>query len=129
MTNEIKPCPFCGDEAHIEDGRNDRPWLVECPNRDCHVQPFMDHADTRSQAVKAWNTRAGEPANIVSTAVSELQAEVERLTNAIEKICIESNSDWAKVRDEPRAQIDVIHNIAMDAFFYKHALAQKEPVE
>ena len=54
---KLLPCPFCGADAHIEDGRNDRPWLVECPNSDCHAQPFMDHADTRKQAIAAWNAR------------------------------------------------------------------------
>ncbi len=61
--DELKPCPFCGSPAEMENGRNDRPWVVECPNRDCHAQPFMDHADSRFEAIAAWNTRTpSEPA-------------------------------------------------------------------
>ena len=60
----LKPCPFCGADPLIEDGENDRPWVVQCMNRDCPAQPFMDHADTKRQAIKAWNTRTTPPAPI-----------------------------------------------------------------
>ncbi len=67
----LKPCPFCGAKAEIEDGRNGRPWVVECPNRDCPAQPFMDHADSRLEAIAAWNKRTADQ-------------HIERLTSALE---------------------------------------------
>lgn len=57
MSEKLLPCPFCGRTALIEDGRNDRPWVVQCNNPNCHAQPFMDHADTKAQAIAAWNQR------------------------------------------------------------------------
>lgn len=52
---ELLPCPFCGTRPHIEDGRNDRPWVVQCYNRDCRVQPFIDDGDTKTHAIAGWN--------------------------------------------------------------------------
>ena len=71
---DLLPCPFCGNAPLIEDGANDRPWVVQCINRDCHAQPFMDHSDTKRQALKAWNQRTGQ---LVAVA-DEVQAAYQR---------------------------------------------------
>jgi hypothetical protein len=72
LVERLLPCPFCGSEPLIEDGCNDRPWVVQCMNKDCSAQPFMDHADTKRQAVRTWNTRL--------TATPPADGEVEALT-------------------------------------------------
>lgn len=62
MSNELKPCPFCGGEAEL---RKWRRWLdfqkVMCINRDCIIY----HADdkwykTEAEAIEAWNRRAND---------------------------------------------------------------------
>lgn len=55
--SDIKPCPFCGDDARIGGG----PYAQECfsiwcNNRDCrhHMDGNMNYAET----VAKWNRRA-----------------------------------------------------------------------
>lgn len=56
MTNELKPCPFCGGEAKIK--RYDSYWAyVECSNSKCLVVPCTVFCRNREQAIKIWNTR------------------------------------------------------------------------
>lgn len=63
MTEELKPCPFCGGEAqrdsnnaHNGDRMDDWEWFaVYCPNCGCaHTPPFK----TTYEAIAAWNRRA-----------------------------------------------------------------------
>ena len=58
MTEELKPCPFCGCDQvltwHI--GHYDRPWVVECWR--CQTQG--PHAITEDVAIKLWNERVKE---------------------------------------------------------------------
>lgn len=50
----LKPCPFCGGEAHtIEPARYGKRWGVRC---ECGA--FMGFKHTEAEAIKAWNTRA-----------------------------------------------------------------------
>jgi len=50
MTEELKPCPFCGDTPKIE-GKTYIYW-IEC----CHYD--FNEFDTMEDIVRAWNTRA-----------------------------------------------------------------------
>lgn len=62
MSDELKPCPFCGSEAEIvnEGGQ----FLVGCLNADtCAISPFIildiqDVENAESKAVAGWNWRA-----------------------------------------------------------------------
>ncbi len=61
MTENIKPCPFCGelpgisqDEYTHKDGIF---WTVECMNEDCRVYVKTDNFDTKEKAIEAWNIR------------------------------------------------------------------------
>ena len=55
MTDELKPCPFCGGEAHISASSDG--YGVECWNRRC-IDMQMDELPTEAEAIDAWNTRA-----------------------------------------------------------------------
>ena len=73
MSDELKPCPFCGGKAYIHEHYtfggyvpNDYPhneplgYAIGCGKYDCRGKRentgFM--YDTEAQAIAAWNTRA-----------------------------------------------------------------------
>lgn len=72
--NRLKPCPFCGNEVHIDK----RPlwsdnhgyhgcyeYLIECENEECGCSLQTKRIDTiyrddetaRNNAIQAWNRR------------------------------------------------------------------------
>ena len=56
----LLPCPFCGGEAKLFKGILGF-WHVMCKDRDgCGVVPITNGADTETEAIEAWNTRAVE---------------------------------------------------------------------
>lgn len=63
MSDELKPCPFCGGEAECIDdtgvlvnGR--RTWVVWCPDEECPVVLSTPLCETQEEAAAAWNTRS-----------------------------------------------------------------------
>lgn len=64
MSEELKPCPFCGEE-HIclfESYDDNGPcFVVGCVSKDClgHVATSW-HFDTKEEVINAWNTRPTE---------------------------------------------------------------------
>lgn len=60
MTDELKPCPFCGGEAGIWKAQQERPAWIACMGR-CSVLVSKEYK-TDGEAIAAWNTRAGLPA-------------------------------------------------------------------
>ena len=77
MTAELKPCPFCGGEAHIDGTswtmRNgkERSW-VTC--RKCGT-----YGPSSEDAFGAWNTRADLPRPEDAQRIAELEAEIAQL--------------------------------------------------
>ena len=59
MRKELKPCPFCGEEARIrvEPCTKGVVFFAECGNRFCNVHPKVC-ACTSDVAAKIWNHRA-----------------------------------------------------------------------
>lgn len=56
MSEELKPCPFCGGEPYTLDTREG--WHIECSNDDCVCQPSLYTFYHRFEdAVEKWNTR------------------------------------------------------------------------
>jgi len=63
--NKLKPCPFCGNEAHIGGDENPAYGLyIACDVCYCAVgegydrDAMPDHCFTsEEEAIKAWNTR------------------------------------------------------------------------
>ena len=53
---ELKPCPFCGEEAKMWQYMTDE-WRATCNG--CVAQ--TRYCNTREEAIEAWNRRAGDP--------------------------------------------------------------------
>lgn len=51
MSEELKPCPFCGGEAILEwEGDS---YVISC--KECNAEITFEQ--TRKSAIKAWNRR------------------------------------------------------------------------
>lgn len=58
MSNKLKPCPFCGEEATVVaccEG-----YVVECNNENCACVYGGNMTLTRNEVIKLWNKRAKE---------------------------------------------------------------------
>lgn len=58
MSNELKPCPFCGKEPVIR--KTDEYFVIECNNLKCPVFVAVRFRLTEKEAIKAWNKRVKE---------------------------------------------------------------------
>lgn len=57
-SEELKPCPFCGGEALIlSDWRGES---IGCDEENCEINPRTESQDSLSDAMRAWNRRAGK---------------------------------------------------------------------
>jgi len=57
MTNELKPCPFCGSKAELHMQNSTDPnsfWFIRCSNDECLIDTELDGRDV---IIKCWNTR------------------------------------------------------------------------
>src|SRR5574344_1038545 len=55
--SELKPCPFCGGEAHTSLIQS--MWFVECDKKDCGALLGFDAEKVgKEEAITAWNRRA-----------------------------------------------------------------------
>ncbi len=77
-TPELKPCPFCGGEALAIQSWEGDAHDVGCFNGECIVEPHT-WAETKDEAIAAWNTRAVDPAAIREAALREAAAVAEAL--------------------------------------------------
>lgn len=65
MENEkIKPCPFCGADAELQNKRRynlspEKHRIVDT-NVKCPIFPVTRWYERESDAIKAWNNRGGE---------------------------------------------------------------------
>ena len=60
MSDDLKPCPFCGVGVRAMSRyhpRDPNEWYVSCGARDCVMQPETPTYRTETEAVAAWNRR------------------------------------------------------------------------
>lgn len=54
---KLLPCPFCGDEAYLYEGKYYN--VLGCETIRCHGNwTYSRMYDTKEEAIEAWNTRA-----------------------------------------------------------------------
>lgn len=59
-TYTLKPCPFCGSPAELDDisTEDEEYYMIACINPDCGAAAsFGDKSETKQGAVDAWNKR------------------------------------------------------------------------
>lgn len=75
MSNELKPCPFCGGRAYLSERMNGG-YYVECESiGGCLAE--SGKYDTKGQAIEAWNRRVVDTDELESVA-DELEEEIDR---------------------------------------------------
>jgi Lar family restriction alleviation protein len=58
MTDEMKPCPFCGgDDIHLFQSKITEDWVIQCHGIGCWIR-FTILASEKDEVVAAWNRRA-----------------------------------------------------------------------
>ena len=80
MSN-LKPCPFCGDNAELRGGKGVASWII-CNNTKCRATQGLEL--TGENAVKMWNTRHAEDAK--DREIDRLKAEVTRYRRALHNL-------------------------------------------
>lgn len=59
MSNKLKPCPFCGEEAYSKADRY-YTWAVVCSNVRCPGHWIGGIYVIEDEAIAAWNRRASD---------------------------------------------------------------------
>ena len=58
MSDKLKPCPKCGDDATIGQAAADKKWYAGCLRDNCDGQIIV--AETRDIGVADWNNYASD---------------------------------------------------------------------
>lgn len=87
MSDELKPCPFCGGQPKIEPKNPERDGddftRIVCSRKEGHAafaSTTMYGENHKQKAITAWNTRAD------TAEIERLEAEVERLRGAAQAV-------------------------------------------
>ena len=81
MRGKLKPCPFCGSEAHLMGSGKDDESLFDviCLNRKCTLRAGTQISFfTADSAISAWNNRTIKSA-IRAQVIEEVRAELNNL--------------------------------------------------
>lgn len=78
IEREIKPCPFCGGPAVVDNLLDDNDYYVHC--RDCEVQQIANHS--HEAAIELWNNRTHVQSLIDEAVKAERQRQADATYNA-----------------------------------------------
>ena len=90
MSEELKPCPFCGGEADIRWHQSDC-FVVSCTV--CCAEGPPASGDEMQAAIAAWNTRAEPEAAPVEPGTTDVLGRMAELKSRI------SAEDWSTICD------------------------------
>ncbi|MGF0036490.1 Lar family restriction alleviation protein [Victivallis vadensis] len=93
MSEKLKPCPFCGADSDIsvQDYDTEDPYyVVACTN--CNMA--HSSSDDENVAIRNWNDRPIEDAQ--AARIAELEAERDRLREALKEIAEFADSEYGK---------------------------------
>lgn len=63
MTDDLKPCPFCGGEADIYYSNGEGIWKIMCKKCFLRVEDgFKPRVVTKETLIAWWNERVGDGA-------------------------------------------------------------------
>ena len=118
MSEELKPCPFCGADPDIsvqEDDTEDTYYVVACTN--CNMA--HSSSDDENVAIRNWNDRPIEDAQ--AARIAELEAERDRLRKALKRVI--------KLLDRPMLKDDMCLYMNKAIRVAHKALEEQENVE
>ena len=58
MTENLKPCPFCGGDATLRKNEYSDGYYVTCLSKTCSVLVVTCQRKTEEEAAEIWNRRA-----------------------------------------------------------------------
>ncbi len=92
MSEELKPCAYCGGEARLDEVQHGIEfWQIGCDSMTCDFAPYLADFDTKAEAIAAWNTRKGEDERIAQAVAAE-RARIARELEA--QPCEEREYTW-----------------------------------
>ena len=81
MSEEIKPCPFCGSDK-IDIISSSGAWFASCANKECGMMGFVESKFVYYEDIlKKWNTRDSKETQLLKQALKE-SVEVNRFYGA-----------------------------------------------
>lgn len=116
MTEELKPCPFCGGKAE-HDETCDQEHFIFCIDCGAGTVPF----DTQMEAVAAWNTRPIEDAlqRELNEAIDDNYKNVWKVQKQAERGAKYAQKENARLR-EALAEIEKTVEDAQDTIYSFH---------
>ena len=91
--SDLKPCPFCGGNAVLDEYASGEMNITVDHEDDCWCMDY-DHvldipSDEKDAYVRAWNTRAATLSNVDRSRWAELFGTPERAAKTISSFCAE----------------------------------------
>jgi Lar family restriction alleviation protein len=115
MSDDLKPCPFCGGKKNIicrtdYDGRD--AYAVSCRYHECHGSIFTlgyGYFADKAEAIAAWNTRANadriEQLNERLTAATDDAKEAEAYAEQLEAKLAKALEYLRKIKNLKRTRV------------------------
>ena len=104
MDNNLKPCPFCGENAELRGGKGVASWII-CNNKKCRATQGLEL--TGENAVKMWNTRSTEDAK--DKEIEKLKSDLVIQKNLTNQACFESNRAYQETEKWKKMLYDLIN--------------------